>query len=178
MDIREIIKKKETVYKGRILEVEKITVSLPNGDDAIRDVVRHKGACGIIALDEDLNIVLEKQYRVAFDDILIEIPAGKLDPGEDPLHCAKRELEEETGYVAESMKHVLTVASSPGFSDETVHLYIAEGLIQKEMKWDKDEALIVWKEPLANAKKWVLEGKIKNGLAVVAILAACQIKGV
>ncbi len=178
MDILEKIEESNTVYEGLIFDVEKIKTSLPNGKEAYRDVVRHKGASGVIALDKDLNIVLEKQYRIAFDQVLIELPAGKIDPGESPLECAKRELKEETGIVANKMTYIMTVASSPGFSDELVHLYLAEDLQEGAASPDSDENLIVWKEPLAKAKKRVFEGEITNGLAVVGILAACQIKGI
>ncbi|MBN2882520.1 MAG: NUDIX hydrolase, partial [Clostridia bacterium] len=118
MDISEKFISKETVYKGSFMEVEKRKYALCNGREAYRDIVVHPQACAVVAIDGDDNLYLVKQYRAAFDRILLEIPAGKMDPGELPEECVKRELEEETGLTAKKFTLLSSIAVSPGFCTE------------------------------------------------------------
>ena len=128
----------EIKFDGKLIKVT-YDIAEVNGKEAWREVVHHPGASAVVAIDEDNRIIMEKQFRYALNDYLLEIPAGKLDAGEDPLVCAKRELEEETGIIASEWISLGTIATSPGFCNEVIHLYVAKGLSKGEIHWDEDE---------------------------------------
>lgn len=170
MDISEKIKDSTIVYDGKFIQVENVKVTLPNGNTAYRDIIRHPGACAVVAMNDAHEIILIKQYRTAFDRIFIEIPAGKIDIGEDPLVCAKRELREETGYESDKFTFLCKIALAPGYSDEVIHLYLAENIRYEGIRLDEDEFLSVDKIDLSKAKKMVLDGEIENSIAMIAIM--------
>lgn len=170
MDIKEKIIKKTQVYKGKFIKVENVQVKLPNGVLATRDIIRHPGACAILALDEDNNIIIEKQYRTPLERVLLEIPAGKIDIGEKPLTCAKRELKEETGYTSNSFTLLNKIALTPGYSDEIIYLYLAKNIVYESVNLDDDEFLTIEKIPLEKAYNLVITGKIENSITMIGIL--------
>ncbi len=170
-DLHEEVMSQETAWSGKIFDVECLEVKLPNGHVSRRDVVRHHGAVAIVALTESGKIALVRQYRTALDRVTVEIPAGKLEPGEDPLDCAKRELKEETGFVPGRIAYLTTIASSCGFSDELIHLYLATQLSFEGANPDEDEFLNVDLVDVQELVDAVLDGKIEDAKTVVGALA-------
>lgn len=158
------------IYRGRIINVRLDRVELPGGRTAYREVVEHPGAVCIAAVKEDQKIILVKQFRKPVEETLIELPAGKLEAGEDPEECAARELAEETGYRAGKMEHLISFYTSPGFSDEIMHLFLATDLSPGESNPDQDEMLQIVEVDLEKAVEMVLEGKIKDSKTAVGIL--------
>ena len=169
--LHERIISEEQAWKGRFLDVRSARVELPNGRVTGRDLVRHPGASAVVALTESGKIVLVRQYRTAIDRVTVEIPAGKLDPGEDPLECAKRELHEETGFSANRIQYLTTIATTPGFCDEVIHIYMATGLTFDGANPDDDEFVNVDLVPLSELIDAVLDGKIEDAKTVVGALA-------
>ena len=169
-ELSEVITAEDTMFSGLIFDVNRIHVTLPNGHESARDVVRHRGAVAVVALTDDGRICLVRQYRTALDRVTVEIPAGKLDPGEDPLTCAKRELLEETGMVADRMAFLTTLATTPGFTDERIHLYMATGLTFGPAHPDEDEFLNVDLVPLDELIDAVLNGRIEDSKTVCGAL--------
>lgn len=169
--LHERILDEEPAWKGRILDVRSVKVELPNGRMSSRDVIRHPGAAAVVALTETGKIVLVRQYRTALDRVTVEIPAGKLDPGEDPLDCARRELHEETGFTASRIQHLTTIASTVGFCDELIHIYMATGLTFDGACPDEDEFVNVDLVPLGELIDAVLDGKIEDAKTIVGALA-------
>ena len=169
-DLREHELSEDTLLKGRIFDVNRLVVKLPDGKEALRDVVRHPGAVAIVALTEDGRICLVRQYRASLGRVTVEIPAGKLDPGEDPLVCAHRELLEETGLEAERMAFLTTVATAVGFCDELIHIYMATGLHFAASDPDDDEFINVDLVPLSELIDAVLDGRIEDVKTVVGAL--------
>ena len=161
----------EVVYEGLIFNVNRLEVELPDGRRAQRDIVRHPGAVAIVALTDDGRICLVRQYRPALDRVTVEIPAGKLSPGEDPLECAERELQEETGFVAENIAYLTTMATTLGFTDELIYLYMATGLSMGESSPDADEFINVDLVELSELVDAVLDGRIEDSKTVVGALA-------
>lgn len=133
----------EKIFQGKVITMQVDTVKLPNGDQATREIVRHPGAVAVLAVTDEERVVLVRQYRKPCDRVLLEIPAGKLEPGEEPLACAKRELLEETGYKAKEWIHLHSMFTSPGFADEYIHLYAAKELTPGDQQLDNDEFLNV-----------------------------------
>ncbi|MGV3263283.1 NUDIX hydrolase [Cytobacillus pseudoceanisediminis] len=129
----------EKIFTGKVISLQVEDVELPNGKTSKREIIKHPGAVAVLAVTEDNKIVLVEQYRKALDKIIAEIPAGKLEAGEEPRVCAERELEEETGYGCTEMEWLISFYTSPGFADELVHLYIAKGLMKKENAASPDE---------------------------------------
>ena len=169
--LAEVPLSEETTWTGRIFSVSRLHVKLPDGRESVRDIVRHPGAVAIVALTNDGRICLVRQYRTALGRVTVEIPAGKLDAGEDPLECAKRELREETGFVAGRVRYLTTIASSAGFADELIHIYMATHLELDEACPDEDEFLNVDLVPLSELIDAVLDGKIEDAKTVVGALA-------
>ncbi len=169
--LHERIISEEQAWKGRFLDVRSAQVELPNGRVTGRDLVRHPGASAVVALTESGKIVLVRQYRTAIDRVTVEIPAGKLDPGEDPLECAKRELHEETGFSASRIQYLTTSATTPGFCDEVIHIYMATGLTFDGANPDADEFVNVDLVPLSELIDAVLDGKIEDATTVVGARA-------
>ena len=122
----------QQIFNGKVISLQVDEVELPNGKKAKRELIKHPGAVAIIAITDENKLVLVEQYRKALQRTIVEIPAGKLEKGEEPLECAKRELEEETGYECKSIELVTSFYTSPGFADEIVHVYLATGLTKKE----------------------------------------------
>lgn len=160
----------DVAWTGRIFNVDRLQVKLPDGRMAIRDVVRHPGAVAVVALTEEGQICLVRQYRTALGRVTVEIPAGKLAPGEDPLACAERELKEETGFTAQKMAYLTTIATSAGFADELIHIYMATGLKLAESSPDADEFINVDLVDVGELVDAVLDGRIEDAKTVVGAL--------
>lgn len=175
MDLTETRIASERIYEGRILNLRRDRVRLPDGHEASREVVEHPGAVAIIALDAAKNIYLVRQYRYPIERVTLEIPAGKLDSGEEPLTCAQRELAEEVGLAAAEWKPLLTFYSTPGFSNEIMHLFLATGLRAHREKADDDEFLEIVRVPLAEAAAMALRGAIQDAKSIAGIMAAARI---
>ncbi|MBU9714754.1 NUDIX domain-containing protein [Evansella tamaricis] len=161
--------KKEIIFEGKIIDLAVHDVKLPNGKESKREIVTHPGAVAIIAMDEEENIVLVDQYRKPLEKTIAEIPAGKLEQGEDPLECAKRELEEETGLVAATWTALGSFYTSPGFADELIYLFLAEDLSGGNVNLDEDEFVESYKVTVEDAVKLIESQKIHDAKTVYAI---------
>lgn len=161
----------ETIFSGRIISLQVDEVQLPNGKTAKRELVKHPGAVAIIALTDDNKIVMVEQYRKALEQTIIEIPAGKLEKDEDPVLCAKRELEEETSYECKSLQLLNSFYTSPGFANEIVHVYVAKGLSKKENAagLDEDEFVNLMELTLDEALQAIRENRICDAKTVFAV---------
>lgn len=161
----------ETIYDGRIIKVKVDEVLLPNGRTAKREIVNHQGAVAVLALTDDGKMIAVRQFRKPLERSIVEIPAGKLEAGEDPLACARRELKEETGYVAKTLTHMSSFYTSPGFADELLHLYLAEGLVPGQVRPDEDEFVEVLHLTLEEAQRLHQSGDIRDAKTVLALFA-------
>ncbi len=164
-------------YSGRVISLDVDTVRFPDGNTGELEMVRHPGASAIVPFlsdpgGADPQLLLLKQYRYAAEQVLWEVPAGRLDAGETPLECAKRELLEETGCRAERMEHLFTMYTTPGFTDEKIHLFMAVGLATGEASREADEFIELETVPLSRALDMIEEGTIQDAKTALAILYA------
>jgi ADP-ribose pyrophosphatase len=159
----------QAIYDGRIIKVKVDEVLLPNGNTAKREIVHHQGAVAVIPLTEDGKMVVVRQFRKPLEKAIVEIPAGKLEIGEDPLACAERELEEETGYRAAQYEKLSAFYTSPGFADELLHVYVATGLTKGESRPDEDEFVDMMELTLEEAHELHKAGEISDAKTVVAL---------
>ncbi len=171
-DYRELMTSSNTIYRGKIVNLRVDQVSLPNGKTSRREVVEHAGAVAIVPVNENRELLLVRQYRYAAGMALLEIPAGKLEQGEDYAACAGRELTEETGYVAGKLKHIISFYSTPGFTNEQIHLFLATELTLKKQNLDEDEFIEVETVGLDQAQEMVISGAIRDAKSIAGILAA------
>ena len=158
--LNEIFVSTERIYAGKVVNLRRDIVSLPNGREASREVVEHPGAGAIVPVLPDGRILLVRQFRHPVGKVLIEIPAGKLDKGEAPDRCALRELEEETGYRAGSLECKASIFTGPGFTDEVIHIYIARDLVKTSVNPDEDEFLEVKAYELRDIRQMIRDGLI------------------
>ncbi len=163
--------KTEPIFSGRIIRLQVDEVELPNGNTSTREIVKHPGAVAVIPITSDNKIVMVEQYRKPMEKVLVEIPAGKLEKGEEPAYTAVRELEEETGYESQSLEWLISFYTSPGFADEIVHLYVAKGLVKKEnaASLDEDEFVNVLEVTLEEAIEFVREQRVYDAKTAYAI---------
>lgn len=160
----------EELFRGKVVHLFRDTVRLPNGKTATRELMRHPGAAAVVPLTQEGNVILVRQYRYPFAQVMLEIPAGKLDPGEDPLVCATRELTEETGYEAEEIVPLGVFYPSVAILDEKIYLYLARGLAFRATNPDDDEFLNVEQRPLREMVDAVMRGEVPDGKTQTAIL--------
>jgi len=166
----------KNIYTGRVVTLNIDTVRLPNGLTVDLETIRHPGAAAVVPMKDDGTVVLIRQFRHAAGGFIYEIPAGKLNPGEDPLHCAARELEEEVGYRAATLSLLSSIFTAPGFADEVIHVYKATGLTQGRQQLDRDEVLEVIEMPLREAIEKIEDGTIRDSKTIVG-LQAVYIRG-
>ena len=172
MDLKETMVSSETIFEGKIIKVTLDQARLPDGSLAPREVVYHPGGVAVLALDEDNTVYLVKQYRYPIQQLLLELPAGKLDHGaeENVLLGAQRELSEETGLEAAQWTYLGYTLASPGFCDEALHMYLARGLTRKRQHLDEDEFLDVVTMPFGQLVEQVMDGTITDGKTVSTTL--------
>lgn len=157
------------IFTGKVLTLNIDTVTLPNGVTIALEMVRHPGAAAVVPLKDSGTVVLIKQFRHAAGGFIYEIPAGKLHAGEDPMHCAARELEEEIGYVAGRLDHLTSILTAPGFTDEVIHIYKATALTRGQQQLDRDEVLEVLEFPLEEAIAMIVAGTIRDAKTIVGL---------
>lgn len=160
------------VFDGNLLKVYCDKVELPNGKEASREFIRHPGAVAVVPITQEGKIVLVRQYRYPIGKTILEVPAGKLDKGEEPDDCARRELEEETGYVSKNIRRLQSIYTTPGFTDEVIHLYIADELILAKQCLDEDEFLAVEMYTKEEVKVMINDGTITDAKSMLALLLA------
>ena len=165
------------VHDGRIVKLDVDRVRIPNGNEVSLEIIRHRGASAVVPVDERGNAVLVRQYRYATSGWLLEVPAGTLDPGETPDGCARREVEEETGYRAASLEPLGWIWTTPGFTDEKIWLYLATGLTLGGSAPESDEVIEVEHLPLEEAARRAASGEITDAKSVCALLRAWSRRG-
>ena len=165
------------IYSGKVLDLDMDRVRFPDGSEGELEMIRHSGASAVVPFltdiaGDDPQILLIRQFRYAAEGYLYEIPAGRLDQGEDPADCARRELQEETGCTAERVERLTTIYTTPGFTDERIHLFLASGLTRGEHKREKDEFMDVETMSLSRALAMIEQGEICDSKTVVGLLFA------
>ncbi len=161
--------KSKYIHRGRIISLREDEVLLPNGRKAGREIIEHPGAVAAVPLLPDGRVVLIRQFRKPVEEIIYEIPAGKLESKEEPQRCMERELEEEIGYRAGELKKLISYYPSPGFSNEIIHLFLATGLEKKQQNLESDEFLEVVIMEFDEALQMVREGKIKDSKMIIGL---------
>lgn len=167
--LKEVLISSEDVYRGKFLHLKKDLVALPDGHQAIREYLVHPGAIAIVPILDDGRIILERQFRYAVGRSVIEIPAGKLEAGEDPLRCAQRELFEETGYTAKDWAFLGRIHPVIGYATEFIDIYVARGLTAGERQLDEEEFLDVFAASLDQMRQWIDEGVITDVKTIIAV---------
>lgn len=167
----------QQIWQGKFLTLREDKVTLPNGHEAVRYIIEHPGAVAIIPVTKNKEIIMVEQFRKPVERVLLELPAGKLEKGEDPLVSAGRELQEETGCVAGKLEKLGSFYSGPGFTNEILYLYLATDLEQQEACPDEDEFVAVKTIPLDEALQMIEEGKICDGKTIIGLLWADRILG-
>jgi ADP-ribose pyrophosphatase len=160
---------RKNIYQGRIVNLNLETVRLPNGATVELEIIHHPGAAAIVAMKDEETVLLIRQYRHAAGGYILEIPAGTLRPGEDPVVCAARELEEEIGFRPSALEPLATFFTTPGFTDEVIHIYQATGLMPGKQNLDHDEVLEVVEVPLREAIGRIGDGSIRDGKTIVGL---------
>jgi ADP-ribose pyrophosphatase len=172
MDYREKITETKTIYKGKIISLDVNEVICPNGKTSSREIVHHPGGVAVAAIDEQGFVYMVRQYRIPYDKIMLEVPAGKLDPGENPDDAVKRELMEETGITAEEITFLGNFYPSVGFCDENLRMYIASGLSFGKTNPDEDEFVSVEKIHISALTDMIMNNEINDGKTIAVILKA------
>ena len=170
MNLSEKTLSSKEVFNGRVVKLHIDTVELPNGNIAEREVISHPGGVGVIALDENNNVLLVRQFRSGAKDVLLEIPAGKLEYGENPEECGRRELTEETGFIAKEFSHLAKFYVTPAYCEEIINVYYAKDLVKTNQNLDEDEFLNIEKVPFDALYEMVLSGEITDAKTVIATL--------
>ncbi|HEX6898374.1 MAG TPA: NUDIX hydrolase [Thermoanaerobaculia bacterium] len=160
------------IYRGRTFDVDVDRVRLPNGREMELELVHHRGAAAVVPVTDDGHVLLVRQYRYATGGWLLEVPAGKLDGGESPETCARRECEEETGFRAGKLESLGWMWTTPGFADEKIWLYLATELEEASQTLEDNEVLSLEKVPLAEAVEKAFRGEIHDGKSAVALMRA------
>jgi ADP-ribose pyrophosphatase len=169
------ILKRETVFHSRLFDVQNVKVRLSNGREPVYALVKHPGAVAVVPVDGEGNIWLVKQYRVGCEGWLLEIPAGTLEPGEDPDECVQRELQEEIGMAAGKLQKLGDFYLAPGYSSERLHIYLATSLTPAHAEMDEDEVIQIEKIPVARAYAMAETGEFHDGKTLAALLMAWKV---
>ncbi|MBE2184117.1 MAG: NUDIX hydrolase [Anaerolineae bacterium] len=164
------------IYSGRVVNLVVADVQLQNGMTSKRELVRHPGAVAIVAIDATDHLLLVRQYRFAAQQVMTEIPAGTLNPGEDPAFCAGRELQEETGYKAGELISLGGLFVAPGYTTEFIHLFLAYDLSESRLAMDDDEFIDVQRVPFNDALAMIDHGQIIDGKSIVALLKVARLR--
>ena len=175
MELNEKVIKTEHIFDGKVVKLRVDTVELPNKKNATREVIAHPGGVGIIALDEDNNVLVVKQYRPGAKKILLEIPAGKLEYGENPEECGRRELVEETGFSAKQFCHLSKFYVTPAYCEEIINIYFARDLVEEKQNLDEGEFLNVMRIPFSKLYNMVISGEVEDGKTIIAVLKAKEL---
>ncbi|MFN4032645.1 MAG: NUDIX domain-containing protein [Fimbriimonadales bacterium] len=175
MQLKEELIESHTIYQGRVVTLRIDTVRLPSGRTARREIVEHRGAVAIVPLLNRETVLLIRQYRQAVGETLLEIPAGTLEPDEPIDACARRELEEETGYTARQLRRLFSQYLAPGYSQEVLHVYLAEDLAPAAQRLDEDELVELVPTPLCEIEAMVLDGRIKDSKTIAGLLMTLRL---
>lgn len=178
MHLEEKTLSSETIYEGVIFTVKKDSAELENGTVARRDIILHSGGVCVIPVTENNEIFMVRQYRYPFHEITCEVPAGKLNKGENHAECGKRELLEETGCTCSEYIYLGEMYPTPAYNSEITHMYLARGLEYQKQNPDDDEFLDVIKIPLEKALQMVMDNEIKDGKTQLIILKASRLLGI
>jgi len=169
---------KKSIFKGRIIDLSLATVTLPNGATAELEIITHPGAAAVVPMKDETTVVMIRQYRHAVGGFIYEIPAGKLHPGEDPRECAVREVEEEIGYKVGNLEPLLSFFTTPGFTNEVIHIFLGKDLQPGTQDLGADEVLEVLEMPIDKAIALIKEGTIRDGKTIIGLqMAYLQLKG-
>ena len=177
MELTEKKLSSKQIFDGKVVKLYVDTVELPNGKEAVREIVRHPGAVCVVPVTDDGQVIMVRQFRYPFNSIMLEIPAGKLEPGENPEDAVRRELEEESGAVAGKIQHIGELYTTVAILDEKIQIYLATELEFIDSHPDEDEFVEVTKIPLNQLVDMVMSGEIKDAKTQIAILKADRILG-
>ena len=170
MDMRETKITGELMFDGKIFKVERDIVLCPNGNESFREIVRHIGGAGVLCVTPNEEVLLVKQFRYAYDEVMYEIPAGKLNEGEDPYVSAMREFEEETGNKADKLDYLGCIYPTVGYCSEKIYIYLATNYVPTQTNYDEDELIEIHYIPLKEVVKMISNGEIKDAKTIAAIM--------